>query len=226
MIAPQTGAHLPAGAELSAGPGGDVPVQVRSNRSGVLAARGLALALAGCARADVFDTSERWFSRPFDFSGRNAGYTYSELQDTNASRGPVGANDIVDASGACPAAPAPMAAAAPASAESQGVMPAPAGAAEPSLLGGAIALGMSECEVVYRAGAPANVQIGTNPNGARSVVLTYNGGPRPGIYHFEAGRLMDMDRVEVAAPKAAPKAKKKPKVAEKKKLQPQHVSTE
>lgn len=200
-------------------------MQVRSNRSGVLAALSLALALAGCANADVFDNNEHWFSRPFDFAGRNAGYKFSELQETKAARGSVGANEMVDASGACPAMPAPNAAVAPPPAESQGVTPAPAGSAEQSpLLGGAVALGMTECEVVYRAGAPANVQIGTNPNGERSVVLTYNGGPRPGIYRFEAGRLMDMDRVEVAEPKPA---KKKPKVAIKKKpAPPQQISTQ
>jgi hypothetical protein len=187
----------------------------------------LALALAGCANADVFDTNERWFARPFDFAGSKSGYTYSELQESNARRGPVGANELVDANGACPAMPVPVAAAAPAAAESQGVTPAAAGPAEPpSFLGGAVALGMSECEVVARAGAPANVQIGTNPNGLRGVVLTYNGGPRPGIYRFEAGRLTDMDRVEVAEPKPAKAVKKKPKVAAKKKPQPQHVSTE
>jgi hypothetical protein len=200
-------------------------VQVRSHRSGAFALLSLALALAGCANADVFDTNERWFARSFDFTGRNAGYTFSELQETNARRGPVGANEMIDANGACPAMAAPNAAAAPASAESQGVTPAPAGSAEPSFLGGAVALGMTECEVVARAGAPNNVQIGANPNSERSVVLTYNGGPRPGIYRFEGGRLTDMDRVEVAEPKPAPKAKK-PKVAKKKKPQPQQVSTE
>jgi hypothetical protein len=223
MIAPQTGAHLPAGR----GKRGR-PVQVRSYGSAALAALGLALALAGCANPDAFDTNERWFARPFDFAGRNAGYTFSELQETKAGRGSVGANDMVDAGGACPAMPAPNAAAAPPPAESQGVMPAPAGSAEPSsLLGGVVALGMTECEVVNRAGAPNNVQIGTNPNGQRNVVLTYNGGPRPGIYHFEGGRLMDMDRVEVAEAKPSLKgAKKKPKVAIKRKPQPQRVSTE
>lgn len=195
-------------------------MQSGSHRSGVLAALGLALALAGCAQADVFDTSERWFSRPFDFAGRNAGYKFSELQDTNARRGAVGANELVDANGACAAMPAVNAA--PAAAESPGVAPAPAGSAEPSLLGGAVGLGMTECEIVYRAGAPANVQIGANPNGERSVVLTYNSGPRPGIYRFEGGRLMNMDRVEVAEPKPA----KKPKMAKKKPVRPHQAATD
>jgi hypothetical protein len=58
-----------------------------------------------------------------------------------------------------------------------------------------LALGMSECEVVYRAGQPSGVQIGRNPNGDRTAVLTYQSGPRPGIYRFERGRLMEMDSV-------------------------------
>ena len=68
---------------------------------------------------------------------------------------------------------------------------------------------MSECEVVWRAGAPNNVQLGNNPNGDRTAVLTFDSGPRPGIYRFERGRLMEMDGV--APPPAPPQvAKKKP----------------
>jgi len=77
------------------------------------------------------------------------------------------------------------------------------------LLGGGVALGMSECDIVNRAGAPNSVQLGNNPNGDRTAVLTFNAGPRPGIYHFERGALMEIDGVP--APPAAPKvAKKKP----------------
>ena len=67
---------------------------------------------------------------------------------------------------------------------------------------------MTECEVVSRAGPPNSVQLGRNPNGDRTAVLSYQSGPRPGIYHFERGRLMQMDRVEVAEPPLP--AKKKP----------------
>jgi hypothetical protein len=224
MIAPQTGAHLRAGPVALGGARGDIPVRVRLHRSQAFAALTLALGLYGCASADVFDTNERWFQKPFDIAGRSGGYTFSELQDSNSKRGPVGANQLVDASGACPAMPAANPAAAPA-AEGPGAAGAPA---DP-LLGDGVALGMTECDVVYRAGAPANVQIGSNPNGTRSVVLTYNGGPRPGIYRFEAGRLMDMDRVEVAEAKPAPKPKpKKAKLAKKKppSAAPQQISTE
>jgi hypothetical protein len=72
---------------------------------------------------------------------------------------------------------------------------------------------MTECQVVARAGPPNSVQLGNNPNGDRTAIISYQSGPRPGIYHFERGRLMQMDRVEVAPP--PPQAKKKPAKAKK-----------
>lgn len=80
--------------------------------------------------------------------------------------------------------------------------------ADTGLTQGGIALEMTECEVVKRAGTPENVQVGTNERGDRAVTLTYNGGPRPGIYHFAGGRLYDIDRV--AEPPPEPPKPKKP----------------
>jgi hypothetical protein len=208
---------------------GDTRVQLRSNRFGALAVLTLATALSGCANPEVFASNERWFERPFDWSGRSGGYAYSELQESSDKKRPVTANDLVNANGACPpapvqAAPAPPTMSAATAAEPQGVMPA--ADAPPSLLGQAVELGMTECQVVYRAGAPSSVQIGANPNGERAVLLTYSSGPRPGIYRFEAGRLMDMDRVDVPAP--APKVAKR-EVKKKKKQEtanPEQVSTQ
>lgn len=203
---------------------------LRSNRAGVIAALTLAAALAGCANADVFDSNERWFSRPFDWTGQNGGYTFSELQETNARQHPATADDLVSQNGACPPAPMPAAPAPPPNpTAAQGGTPGapdalPPNPGPPSLLGGGIALGMTECDVVYRAGTPASVQVGSNPNGDRVAVLTYNAGPRPGIYHFERGRLAAMD--SVAAPVEEPKVAKR---AVKKKVPanpPQQISTE
>ena len=53
----------------------------------------------------------------------------------------------------------------------------------------AIALEMSECDVVKRAGIAEKVEIGTNERRERTATLTYIRGQRPGIYHFTAGRL-------------------------------------
>jgi hypothetical protein len=82
---------------------------------------------------------------------------------------------------------------------------------------GGIALEMTECEVVGRAGQPDDVQLGTTDRGDRSVTLTYAGGPRPGIYRFAGGRLYAIERGQEPPPPepAKPKkpAPKKPKSA-------------
>ena len=156
-----------------------------SIRSGVLAALAMAGVLGGCA--DVGWDAGALFRKPVDVAGRTSGYTYSDLQESRQSR-PVTDSDLVDANGSCPAAAAPGS---DASASSEGV-----------------GLGMTECEVVARAGSPNSVQLGRNPNGDRTAIISYQSGPRPGIYHFERGRLTQMDRVEVAPP--PPQAKKKP----------------
>ena len=83
-----------------------------------------------------------------------------------------------------------------------------AGAGADALRGG-IALEMTECEVVGRAGPPENVELGTNDRGERAVTLTYTGGPRPGIYRFSGGRLYAIERGQEAPPEP-PKPKKPP----------------
>src|ERR1700688_3455361 len=145
----------------------------------------MASVLGGCG--DTGWDSATFFRKPVDVAGRSAGYTYSDLQESRQSR-PVSDSDLVDANGSCPAAAAPGS---DASASSEGV-----------------GLGMTECEVVARAGPPNNVQLGRNPNGDRTAVISYQSGPRRAIYHAERGRLTQMDRVEVAPP--PPQAKKKP----------------
>jgi hypothetical protein len=167
---------------------------------------GLALALASSlALSGCGDTGSDagWFRKPIDAFGHNAGYSFSDLQESRLQK-PITAADLIDANGACPAA----AAAAPQpsnQAASPGAPPSPS----PSQLGEGVGLGMSECEVVSRAGPPNNIQIGQAPNGDRTAVLSYNSGARPGIYHFERGRLMQLDRVDVPAPPPQT-AKKKP----------------
>jgi hypothetical protein len=80
---------------------------------------------------------------------------------------------------------------------------------------GGIALEMTECEVVNRAGPPANVEVGTSERGERTVTLTYTSGPRPGIYRFASGRLNSIERGEAPPEPASPKkpAAKKPSAA-------------
>ncbi len=171
-----------------------------SIRSGALAALTMAGVLGGCG--NVGWDSGALFRKPVDVAGRSSGYTYSDLGKSRLTR-PVTDADLVDANGGCPAAAAAPQAAAGGPAGGPG---APGVGA--SGLGEGVGLGMTECEVVSRAGPPNGVQLGRNPNGDRTAVLSYQSGPRPGVYHFERGRLMQMDRVEVAPP--PPQAKKKP----------------
>lgn len=122
--------------------------------------------------------------------------TYSGSKDEFTLR-PVTAADLVSAEGACPATEA-------------AADPSPDGATQPTLVAGGIALQMTECDVVRRAGAPERLQVGADERGERAVVITYIRGPRPGIYRFSAGRLTSIERApDAPGAKAAPKAKAK-----------------
>ncbi len=181
---------------------GDVRVFVGSNHSGALLTLAMAVALAGCAGTD-FGTTGSWFAKPLDVFGRNAAYSYSELGESKQERH-ITANDLVDANGACPAP------AAPGQTQSASANPGASPAASPdtgSLLGGGVAIGMSECDVVARVGQPTAVNLGKYANGDRTAVLTFKSGPRPGVYRFVAGKLTEMDRVDEPPP---PQPAKKP----------------
>jgi hypothetical protein len=160
-------------------------------------------------KADAFATPD--WARP---ASNNVG----DLGPTK----PVGPEDLVSADGACPpappepgqaqaaAAPPPANAAVGTPAGDLGSAQAPAAGADPNApqaLGG-IALGMTECQAVRRAGQPSNVAISAGNNGERKVVLTYLTGSWPGIYTFDSGRLKT---VEAAPGQEKPKpVKKKP----------------
>jgi hypothetical protein len=164
----------------------------------------IAAALGGCGG---FDTNG-WFSKPLDLFGSRGGYTYSQLDEAKTDR-PITPSDLVDASGACPAFAPPPAAADAGSGNADGA----------SRLGGGVAIGMSECDVISRVGRPNAVNLSGNPRGDRMAILTFNSGPRPGIYRFVGGRLTEMDRVEEPPP-SAPPAKKKPAKNDKPKPNP------
>src|ERR1051325_8382076 len=105
---------------------------------------------------------------------------------------PVGQDDLVDASGRCAGAyvpPTESAADQPGAAS-----PTTAQEAGAQLIPSPIALEMTECDVVKRAGFPERVEIGANERNERTATLTYMGGPRPGIYSFLEGRLRSMER--------------------------------
>jgi hypothetical protein len=147
-----------------------------------------ALALGACAMPD-FDS----------FRSPDAATIFRPRSVANISERTlpsVTAVDMVDSEGGCAgAAVGPSA--------SEGGMPVDQGAPGPSMPA-AIAIDMTECEVVRRAGAPDRVEIGTNDRRERTAVLTFIRGSRPGIYHFTAGRLTSMERAPEPPPQPRP----------------------
>lgn len=169
----------------------------------LLALLAFAPVIAGCAGAsDLISRDADWFSRPSRLFIRNI-----EAPPLSPNK-PVTAEDLVSAEGYCPG----MAPPADANAAANG---AAADTIVPSTTG-TVALGHTECDVVRGIGAPASVNLSSNPRGDRLAVVTYLQGQRAGIYTFTAGRLTSIERApqpEAPPPKTAkskPKAKKKP----------------
>ena len=205
---------------------GDRNLLRRSATSSLALALLLAVGVAGCSnKAGVFEDKNEggWFSKPVDLLQKP---DWARPTTTSASLGPSGPvkpEELVSADGSCPptaaetvqASAPPQPAAQPAEAGKGigfegGLDPngGPGAGAAPPVLGG-IALGMTECEAVRRAGRPSNVAINPGQGGDRKVVLTYLEGPWPGIYTFAGGRLKEVDAApEPEKPKAKPKKKR------------------
>ncbi len=158
-----------------------------------------ALALAGCSGDPIKVASP---ARIFD----SPEWANISASPKRVGLGAVTADDLVSADGQCAAGPETVVAGAPAEAgqppglvEARGVAPE-----------------MTECQVVRRIGHPDRVEIGADPGGQRATVITYLEGTRPGIYHFVAGRLKQIERApEPPAPakRAKPKKSAKPRTA-------------
>jgi len=156
------------------------------------------LALGACALPD-FES----------FRAPSADAIFRPLSVTNVKERvlpPVAPDDLVDASGRCAGAYVPPSA----SAGDQPGSPEPVTVQQAGvpMIPSAVALEMSECDVVKRAGFPERVELGTNDRKERTATLTYMGGPRPGVYSFVEGRLKSMERGPEPPP--APKTAKKP----------------
>lgn len=169
----------------------------------------LALGLGGCGGGKVFDDKNEggWFSKPVNLFAKPDWARPVDAKGAELGpRGPVGPEELVNADGSCPPEAAQAQAAATPTAGPVGL---PAGEpGSPPVLGG-IALGMSECQAVRRAGSPSNVAMSADEKGERKVVLTYLSGPWPGIYTFNAGRLKVVERAPEPPKPAKPAAKKK-----------------
>jgi hypothetical protein len=185
-----------------------------------------ALGVAGCSDSSLFDKDaySGMFSKKFE-PFKTPEWAKAHPANANVKlnpTGPVAPDDLVAANGACAPAAENAQAAAPAAAPAAPPPPATAplpDRLEPALpaagpmpgVGSGVALGMSECEVVRRAGPPSHVSIGTE-KGERKVVVSYLGGNWPGIYQFRSGRLKV---IEAAPTQAKPERKKRtpPKTA-------------
>ena len=110
---------------------------------------------------------------------------------------PVAAEDLVDASGRCAGALCRGSQRRPAGGQAN----VPLQEAGVPLIPAAIALEMSECDVVKRAGVAEKVEIGTNERSERTATLTYISGQRPGIYSLR--RPADLDGARARAAGAA-----------------------
>jgi hypothetical protein len=182
-----------------------------------------ALAVCGCKNsAEVLQDQNDggWFSKPINMFAKPDWARPTTDNINLAPQGPVGAEDMVSADGHCavPAATNAQASEPPAAQESAPpAAPAATPASAPPPVAGGIALGMTECQAVQRAGTPNDVAISGDQKGERKVVLTYLGGPWPGIYTFVGGRLNVVERApeqpKPAAPKKTPKKKASPKTA-------------
>jgi len=128
--------------------------------------------------------------------------TRATLRETQVK--PVTAEDLVDTEGRCAGVPTGPDPNIPEDRQQENVPMIPS----------AIALDMTECDVVKRAGHPGRVEFGTNDRGDRSVTLTYLQGARPGIYRFTAGRLTSIERApEPPAPAKPPRRQQQRRTA-------------
>ena len=182
---------------------------------------------AGCS-SSVTDSmkSGEWFSKPLNVVTRADGSDAAVDKNFDLGpKGPVPAEELIGTDGRCVAAATAQAPAAPPPPAEPAVgsmagdlagSPMPAGTPAPTepepgmpqVVGG-IALGMTECDAVRRAGTPANVSIGVGDNNDRRVVLTYLTEPWPGIYTFSSGRLKEINAAPAQPKPAKPVAKKK-----------------
>jgi hypothetical protein len=176
-------------------------------RGRLLALLAFAPLIAGCAGAsDLMSRDAEWFSGPSRLFIRNI-----QAPPLSPDK-PVMAEDLVSAEGYCPGMAPPAGSPADANAAAAD---APAGGPVVPSTSGTVALGHTECDVVRGIGAPASVNLSSNPRGDRMAVVTYLQGQRAGIYTFTAGRLSSIERAPQAEapPKTAKSAKPKKKPA-------------
>lgn len=155
--------------------------------------------LSGCASAsDLLSKDAEWFSRPSRLFNNELTVGAGPLSQRKA----VAAEDLVGADGSCVGMAIPE----QTDSTAPGAMPAAVGT------NGSFGIDSTECDVVRSAGIPSQTDINANERSERTVVLTYLGGSRPGVYRFTGGRLTSMERAPgppPAPPRAAKSSKKR-----------------
>ncbi len=150
-------------------------------RRAALTAAAISLTLGACS----MERLSEMVPRAPDFSNFEWNpYSKATMAAAPLTRVKVTPADYVNADGSC----------AGASSDSATTEQAPSG----------VALQMTECAVVQMLGIPEKIDISANERGDRSVTLLYSRGERPGLYHFTAGQLTLIERVEEPPPPPKP----------------------
>ncbi len=180
----------------------DLPMQGMRRMSMRLVTIAVLLPVIGACSADL-SLNNVTLVKPDALLRKPDWTTYSGNKDEFGLR-PVTSEDLVGPDGTCAAQSAAVATA------GEPVLPP----GTPTVQGG-IALQMTECDVVRRAGLATKVDLGTTANGERSALMTFTRGPHPGVYRFAGGRLVSIERApgpDTPAPKqkTAPTLTKRP----------------
>jgi hypothetical protein len=117
-------------------------------------------------------------------------------------------NDLINQDGSC-ALPASTDGVAPPSSDADAAL---AGQGALPVVQGGVGLGMTECQVLQRTGAPDTFNISAEGTD-RVATLTVTGGAWPGLYRFRGGRLVSVEQVAVPAPVKPTRASKSKKTA-------------
>jgi hypothetical protein len=119
-------------------------------------------------------------------------------------------NDLINQDGSC-AMQASTDGVAPAASDADAAL---AGQGELPAVQGGVGLGMTECQVLQRTGAPDTFNI--SAEGAdRITTLTVTRGSWPGLYRFRGGRLVSIEQVAVPAAAKPARSTKSKKTATK-----------
>ena len=169
-----------------------------------IAAIGLFASLIGACSADMGLNNVTFTPNPEPARTAKPDWATFSGSKSEFSLRPLSEADLVGPEGQCAGGPGQVAAA-----PGEPVLPP----STPTVQGG-IALQMTECDVVKRTGVAEKVDIGTNARGERAVTMTVTRGPWPGIYRFDSGRLVSVERsgsppAPAKGQKASP-AQKKP----------------